>query len=83
MAANLNRKKMIMTRPTSPVIMSPEQARAEARRINEKGIAEELIARTVLIEDSAWTEFLEQCRSKGTSASREFRRFVQREVKRS
>ena len=72
-----------MTQAKNPVIMSPAEARVDARRIDETGLAEPLTKNSVLIERSLWDELLALYRAEGTNISREFRRFAQREVKRS
>jgi hypothetical protein len=73
---------MIMTAAKSPVILSPAQARLEARRIDDQGVAEPLVKNSVLIEDSLWQELLIKLNSQGTNISREFRRWAQSQVKR-
>jgi hypothetical protein len=72
-----------MTKALKPRILSKDQARAEARRINDQGVAEPLVTQSLLCEQTLWDELLKTLNARGTNISREFRRWADREVKRS
>lgn len=69
-----------MTAASKPRVLSKEQARAEARRINDQGVAEPLVQQSLLCEQTLWNELLETLNARGSNISREFRRWAQREV---
>ena len=69
-----------MTAATKRRIYSKEQARVEARRINDHGVAEPLEQQSVACEQSLWDELMILFNAEGTNISREFRRWAGREV---
>ena len=62
-------------------VLSKEQAKTEARRINDQGVAEPLIMHSVLCEETLWDELLTKFTARGSNISREFRRWAQEQVK--
>ena len=71
-----------MTAATKPKVLSKDEARIQARRINDQGVAEPLVQQSLLCEDSLWQELLTALQGRGTNISREFRRWAGREVQR-
>jgi hypothetical protein len=75
-AEQKERRLLIMPRTKKLRVMSKDQARAEARKINDQGVVEELTTQSVAIEQSLWDELKDVLNAEGTNISREVRRWA-------